>query len=130
MIAPTTPGTFATAAPVLCAGAEAEDVADEVREAEVARDDDCDALDEIRTDDEDADGVAEAEVVALRVAELDNSALPEIPAEAADETRERMNVGVTSVVGTALLRVGMTRELAPKKGAFPGSKTGPVSIPL
>jgi hypothetical protein len=47
-IAPTTPGTFPTAAPVLCAGAEAEDVADEVREAdeeaEVENDEEWDAL--------------------------------------------------------------------------------------
>ena len=60
-IAPTTPGTFATAAPVLWAGADAEVVADEVREAEVVRDDDWDALEDCSADDEDAEADADAD---------------------------------------------------------------------
>jgi len=46
----------------------------------------------------------------------------------AEETRERMKVGVSVTEGKALLSVGMTRELAPKKGALPGSNIGPVSV--
>ena len=49
---------------MLCAEAEADVAADEVREAEVARDDDCAALDEDSTaDDEgtDTEPVCEAE---------------------------------------------------------------------
>ena len=39
-----------------------------------------------------------------------------------------MKVGVSVTEGKALLSVGMTRELAPKKGALPGSNIGPVSV--
>jgi hypothetical protein len=57
-IAPITPGTFTTAAPVLCAGADAdaEDVTEEDREteADVERDDDSD---------EDMEAVADREAV-------------------------------------------------------------------
>ena len=31
-------------------------------------------------------------------------------------------------VGTSSVRVGMTRELGPKKGALEGSNIGPVSV--
>lgn len=53
-----------TAAPVLCAEAEADVAAEDVREAEVVIDDDCAALDEDSTaDDEptDTDAVCETE---------------------------------------------------------------------
>jgi hypothetical protein len=53
---------LAIAAPVLCAGAEAEDVADEAREAEVARDDEGDALEDCCVEDEDIDTETECDV--------------------------------------------------------------------
>jgi hypothetical protein len=61
-IAPATLAAFATAAPVLCVGAEAEDAedaADEVCEAEVEKDEDSDALEDRSTDEEDTDAERE-----------------------------------------------------------------------
>jgi hypothetical protein len=98
-IAPATLAAFATAAPVFCAGAEAEDAADEVCEAEVEKDEDCDALEDRSTDDEDTDAEREALVC------TDCDAVTD-PDNDAEETRDRMNVGVSTVVGTALLSVG------------------------
>lgn len=126
-IAPTTPGTFATAAPV-CAGAEADDATDEVREAEVEKDEDTDALEDCATEDEpiimiEPDWETEPRAPE-RDAEPDGTAEPERVGKSemiADGLRDAMNVGVTIVVGTALLsvgtasvRVGMTRPLWPK----------------
>ena len=50
------------------------------------------------------------------------------PEASAEETRDRINVGVSTVVGTLSLSVGTTMPpLGPKKGALPGSNMGPVS---
>jgi len=62
------------------------------------------------------------------VAFRDTEVCSERDAEPVTEAeRERMKVGVSVTEGKALLSVGMTRELAPKKGALPGSNIGPVS---
>lgn len=77
-----------------------------------------------------------------RTPEPDAVAEPETTVEApemkADEAREAMKVGVTRVVGTASLIVGIglgtagasvgkVRPLWPKAGALFGSKAGPLS---
>lgn len=114
-IAPTTPGTFTTAAPV-CAGAEEEAAADEVLEAEVEKEEDSAALEDMAMDEELMVALRLCESVAMevgRTAEPDAVIKPETtveaPETAADEApgRDAMNVGVTTVVGTASLSVGM-----------------------
>lgn len=99
---------------MLCAGAVAEDVAEEVREAEVEKDEDSGALEDAATDDEEiivalrlwdtearVDGDAEPD----RVTEPEMIAEPEAEAKT-DEIRDAIKVGVTMVVGTASLSVG------------------------
>jgi hypothetical protein len=93
---------------VFCGEADVEDAADEVCEVEVKvevekdeveADEDCDTLEDRSTDEEDT----EALVCTEGDAEPDKVIDPEIEAE---EARDRMNVGVSTVVGTALLSVG------------------------
>jgi hypothetical protein len=73
---------------VLCAGADADDVTDEVREAHVDKDDDRDdALEDGSADDQDMEigAVREAVIWSDRDAELEAMA---------EEMRDRMKVGV------------------------------------
>jgi hypothetical protein len=135
-ITPITPGTFSTAAPVLCAGADAEadDEADGVREAEVELElelekEDEDEL-EVLDDSFVEDMVPFLDAIPERVGSTDPDDAPDVTTEAeaeAENVRDGTNVGVPTEVGAAVLRVGSTRPLGPKKGALLGSNAGPVS---
>lgn len=128
-IAPTIPGTFSTAAPVLCAGADADadadDEADEVREAEVELEvedeDEWEVLDDSLVE----DMVAFLDAVPERVGTIDPEDAPDVTSE--PEANEMRDVDVTTEIGAAVLSVGSTRPLGPKKGALLGSNAGPVS---
>jgi hypothetical protein len=119
-IPPTTPGPFTTAAPVLCAGAVADellDTDDVLEEADVVRDtlEECEDIDVLEDMVALRLALALAVIVPLRLADADTDADRVIAAP----VEERMSVGNS---------VGMTRALEPKKGAVSGSKRGPVSV--
>jgi hypothetical protein len=78
-INPTTPGKFIAAAPVLCVATGADVVADDVREAEVARDE-CVAFDDCCAEVDDMDEKAD-EVWFSRDAELENEICADREAE-------------------------------------------------
>jgi len=109
---------------VLCAGADADadDEADELRDTELElEEDEWEVLDDSLVE----DIVAFLDPVPERVGSIDPDDVTEVTSE--PEADDMRDVGVTTEVGAAVLSVGSTRPLGPKKGALLGSNTGPVS---
>lgn len=137
--APTTPGKFATAAAVLCAGADALAVTDELLKLKL----ELEVRDALCDSDTERLNVGNMECEVELRADCDASDAWDDEtwdAELPDEVLERMNVGVCVNVGTGSVSVGIavgrvvgsavgkTRESGPKWGAAEASNNGPLAV--